>query len=168
MKHWNILWDGDECAILSLCVCNILWCVCEISWCVYYKLVVCVRYLVICVRYSCYVCAICADRGLLLIRTPSPVPLRTCICSTCWDQPFRRTCRYFPDYALRTSIGTFSILFGHSFTFTKYSVHFKYTKKLLLRCINHFESDLINNIHMDNMCISGTTPSSVILSQSSF
>ena len=24
-----------------------------------------------------------ADRGRLLLRTPGPVPLRTCICSTC-------------------------------------------------------------------------------------
>ena len=36
-------------------------------------------------------------------------------------------------------------------------------KSLLLRCINHFESDLINN--MDHMRISDTEPSSVILSQ---
>ena len=27
-----------------------------------------------------------ADRGRLLLRTPGPVPFRTCICSTCWDQ----------------------------------------------------------------------------------
>ena len=33
----------------------------------------------------------------------------------------------------------------------------------LLRCIHHFKSDLIDN--MDNMHISGTEPSSVILSQ---
>ena len=33
----------------------------------------------------------------------------------------------------------------------------------MLRCIHHFESDLINN--MDHMRISGTEPSSVILSQ---
>ena len=36
-------------------------------------------------------------------------------------------------------------------------------KILLLRCIHHFKSDLINN--MDHMRISGTKPSSVILSQ---
>ena len=36
-------------------------------------------------------------------------------------------------------------------------------KRLLLRCINHFKSDLINN--MDYMRISGNEPSSVILSQ---
>ena len=35
--------------------------------------------------------------------------------------------------------------------------------ELLLRCLHHFESDLINN--MDHMRISGTQPSSVILSQ---
>ena len=36
-----------------------------------------------------------------------------------------------------------------------------YEKRLLLRCIHHFNSDLINN--MDHMRISGTEPSSVIL-----
>ena len=38
----------------------------------------------------------------------------------------------------------------------------KYKKRLLLRCIHHFKSDLINS--MDHMRISGTEPSSVILS----
>ena len=36
-------------------------------------------------------------------------------------------------------------------------------KRLLLRCIHHFNSDLI--YVMDHMRISGTKPSSVILSQ---
>ena len=40
---------------------------------------------------------------------------------------------------------------------------YKYKKRLPLRCIRHFKSDLINN--MDHMRISGTEPSSVILSQ---
>ena len=167
MKHWNILWDCDECAIISLCVCNILlyvcnnlWCVCEISWCVCYNLVHLGA-------VSCDVCAIillwmCNMYRQVLLRTPSPVPLRTCICSTCWDQPFSRTCRYFPENALRTALGTFSILFGHIFNFTKYIFHFKYTKILLLRCIHYFKLD------MDNMRISGTTLSSVIHSQRSF
>ena len=39
----------------------------------------------------------------------------------------------------------------------------EFKKKLPLRCIRHFKSDLINN--MDHMRISGTEPSSVILSQ---
>ena len=39
----------------------------------------------------------------------------------------------------------------------------KYKKRLLLRCFHHFKSDLIS--YMDNMCISGIEPSSVILSQ---
>ena len=39
----------------------------------------------------------------------------------------------------------------------------KYIKRLLLRCIHHFKSDLINN--MDHMRISGNEPSSVILRQ---
>ena len=37
-------------------------------------------------------------------------------------------------------------------------------KRLLLRCIHHFKSDLIIN-HMDHMRISGTETSSVIISQ---
>ena len=40
-----------------------------------------------------------------------------------------------------------------------------YKKRLLLRCIHHFYTDFINN--MDHMRISGTEPSSVILSQKS-
>ena len=39
----------------------------------------------------------------------------------------------------------------------------KLKKRLLIRCIHHFESDWIND--MDHMRISGTEPSSVILSQ---
>ena len=38
---------------------------------------------------------------------------------------------------------------------------YKYEKRLLLRFIHHFKSELINN--MDHMRISGTEPSSVIL-----
>ena len=41
--------------------------------------------------------------------------------------------------------------------------HKNIKKRLLLRCIHHFKADLINN--MDHMRISGTEPSSVILSQ---
>ena len=47
-----------------------------------------------------------------------------------------------------------------SVTLTKY---LKYKKRLLLSCIHHFKSDLI--YMMDHMRISGTEPSSVILSQ---
>ena len=43
------------------------------------------------------------------------------------------------------------------------SIVYEIKKRLLLRCLHHFKSDLINN--MDHMCISGTEPSSVILSQ---
>ena len=42
----------------------------------------------------------------------------------------------------------------------------QYKKRLLLRYVHHFESDLINN--MDHMRISGTEPSSVILNQTKF
>ena len=41
----------------------------------------------------------------------------------------------------------------------------QYNNRLLLRCIHHFKSDLINN--MDHMHVSGNKHSSVILSQTS-
>ena len=51
-----------------------------------------------------------AGRGRLLLLTPCPVPLRTCIYSTCWDQSFSELVVILPDCALRISFGTFSIL----------------------------------------------------------
>ena len=39
-------------------------------------------------------------------------PFGTCICSTCWDQSFSELVVILPDYALRISLGTFSILLG--------------------------------------------------------
>ena len=45
----------------------------------------------------------------------------------------------------------------------RYQVFFRYEKRLLLRFIHHLKSDLIYNI--DDMLISGTEHSSVILSQ---
>ena len=43
------------------------------------------------------------------------------------------------------------------------NLYLKYIERLLLRCIHHLKSDLINN--MDYMRISGTEPLSVITSQ---
>ena len=37
-------------------------------------------------------------------------PFGTCIYSTCWDQYFSELVVIFPDYALRISLGNFSIL----------------------------------------------------------
>ena len=39
-------------------------------------------------------------------------PFGTCICSTCWEQSFSELVVILPDYALRISLGTFSILIG--------------------------------------------------------
>ena len=36
-----------------------------------------------------------ASRERLLLRTPGPVPLRTCICSTCWDQRHTVSIRHY-------------------------------------------------------------------------
>ena len=51
-----------------------------------------------------------ADRGCLLLRTPGPVPLGLAYVSTCCDQSFSKLVVILPDYALRISLGTFSIL----------------------------------------------------------
>ena len=45
-------------------------------------------------------------------------PFGTCICSTCWNRSFSELIVILPDYALRISLGTFSIL--HSTTFQLY------------------------------------------------
>ena len=37
------------------------------------------------------------------------IPFWTCICSTCWDQSFSELVVILPDYALRISLGSFSI-----------------------------------------------------------
>ena len=44
-------------------------------------------------------------------------PFGTCICSICWDQSFSELVVLFPDYALRISLGTFSILLTTKFVF---------------------------------------------------
>ena len=41
-------------------------------------------------------------------------PCGTCICSTCWDHTFSELVGILPDYALRISLGTFSILLSET------------------------------------------------------
>ena len=41
-------------------------------------------------------------------------PFGTCICSTCWDQSFSELVVILPDYTLRISLGTFSILLSYN------------------------------------------------------
>ena len=69
---------------------------------------------------------------------------------------------YFRCYALRAFLN----IMAPSFKFCSISLRTSigiHRKRLLLRCIHHFKSDLIYS--MDHMRISGTEPSSVILSQ---
>ena len=58
----------------------------------------------------------------------------------------------------RIAIGTSCASLNLKSLFVIYKI---YRKIILLRCLHHFKSDLINN--MDHMCISGTEPSSVVL-----
>ena len=65
---------------------------------------------------------------------------------------------------LDRSTTIYNINFIHSFYIRrKMLLLCKYKMRLLLRCINHFKTDLFNN--MDHMRISGTELSSVIISQ---
>ena len=50
-----------------------------------------------------------ADRGRLLLRTPGPVPLGFAYVLLVETNPFRNLSFFLPDYALRISLGAFSI-----------------------------------------------------------
>ena len=50
-----------------------------------------------------------ANRGRLLLRTPGPVPFRTCICSNV-DTILSWTCHVYGPFEFRTSLGTSILL----------------------------------------------------------
>ena len=50
------------------------------------------------------------QQGTLTPPDTWSLPFGTCKCSTCWDQSLSELVVIFPDYALRISLGTFSIL----------------------------------------------------------
>ena len=52
-------------------------------------------------------------------------PFGTCICSTCWDQSFSELVVILPDYVLRISLGTFSILLCALLTKVLFETSFK-------------------------------------------
>ena len=62
-----------------------------------------------------------ADRGSLLLRTPGSVPLGLAYVLLVEANPFFRICCYFPDYALRISLGTFSNLLMYQFSIFCYT-----------------------------------------------
>ena len=64
-------------------------------------------------HYRTFATGVACRQGTLTPTEPGPVPLGTCICFTCWDQPLFRTCHDFSDSALRTSLGTFSVCACH-------------------------------------------------------
>ena len=76
---------------------------------------------------------------------------------------FTKSCPYYrtrPFYTVNSTTRWNSFL---TYVYNYFWDDDKCKKILLLRCIHHFISDLINN--MDHMRISGTEPSYVILSQ---
>ena len=84
----------------------------------------------------------------------------------------KRTCHVYRPFEFRTSLGTSILLLkvwidrNSSYSVLwqiLYAKISKYKKRLLVRCVHHFKSDLINN--MDHIRISLTEPSSVILSK---
>ena len=63
-----------------------------------------------------------ADRGHLLLRTPGPSHLGLAYVLLVETNPFLELVVIFPDYAIRTSLGTFSIFF-------RYNAHLFHVKK---------------------------------------
>ena len=59
-----------------------------------------------------------ADRGRLLLRTPVPVPFGSAYDLLVETNPFSEHVVIFPDYALRISLSTFSILLTSNGRFT--------------------------------------------------
>ena len=57
-----------------------------------------------------YATGVACRQGTLTPPDTWSRPFGTCICSTCWDQSFSELVVILPDYALRISLGTFSIL----------------------------------------------------------
>ena len=69
-------------------------------------------------------------------------PFGTCICSTCWDQSFSELVVILPDYALRISLGTFSILLLPLQTNL-------YPNAIRLRkCFSHWREIYTQNVHI--------------------
>ena len=61
------------------------------------------------------------QQGTLIPLDTWSRPFGTCISSTCWDQSFSELVVILPDYALRISLGTFSILLTSPDNQSKYS-----------------------------------------------
>ena len=57
-----------------------------------------------------YATGVTCQQGTLTPPDTWSRPFGTCICSTCWDQSFSELVVILPDYALRISLGNFSIL----------------------------------------------------------
>ena len=74
---------------------------------------------------------VACQQGMLTPPDTWSRPFATCICSTCWDQSFFRTC-YF--YGLCSSLGTFSILFWKNVN--------TFTLSIRLPLIKHWERDV--------------------------
>ena len=72
-------------------------------------------------------------------------PFGTCICSTCCDQSFSELVVILPDYALRISLGTFSISLWHFSGVTFQLV------KLLCLAENNWWGFSDRNAHIDHI-----------------
>ena len=85
--------------------------------------------------HRAYATGVACRQGTL---TPPDIwsrPFGTCICSTCWDQSFFELVVILPDYALRISLGTFSILLWSNRKNDTEVIWLRYTTKHFSRYI---------------------------------
>ena len=105
-----------------------------------------------------YVTGVACRLGTLTPPDTWSRPFGTCICSTCWDQSFSELVVILPDYALRISLGTFSILLTYMYVTYMYiyvsymsgtyiAIYVKYMYKQ-----HHTITDLRYECEYFNMC----------------
>ena len=115
-----------------------------------------------------------ANRGRLLLRTPGPVPLGLAYVLLVETNPFSELVVIFPDYALRISLGTFSILIFIIHNNKILSIESKYFKIFLTYIFAYNQIDpkfgmilsvlLLNVIHFSRKI---TTPQPSVFLQNS-
>ena len=78
-----------------------------------------------------------ANRGRLLLRTPGPVPVGTCICSNV-ETILSWTCHVYGPFEFWTSLGTYILLFPVESRDSIYSASHEYPRGQLEEMRNRF------------------------------
>ena len=92
-----------------------------------------------------YATGVACRQGTLTPPDTWSRPFGTCICSTCWDQSFSKLVVILLDYALRISLGTFSILLEWA-----HKIH----NKVFCHCLSYFIFDIYEHTEPTDNTIS--------------